>query len=249
MTQTEQAALIVQKSAKVMDKLYTGADIVNKFDENFVQLFTSKHNKFSTSQILDFFHSCQLSGADPRKRDAYLVGYESKNVMVHAVVHSYHFLLKQANKTGNLKGVECITEVREVFDPITGNDKKMIVAIATIHKKDNDAPTVFEAYWEEFVKTKYNGEVVKTWKEKPRVMLQKCAIANALRWAFPESLENIFIEEERSDILTESENSLTREEKTSAIETELSTPNKNSLDIEIKDVKTKPEQKKPSFKL
>ncbi len=249
MTQQEQANLVVQKSSKVMEKLYEGDDIKNNFDENFVQLFTSKHNDFSTSQILDFFHGCQLTGADPRKKDAYLVGYKSKGVMIHAVVYSYHFLLKKANATQKLKGVQCVCEVREEFDPITGQDKKEMVAIATIHKQGNEEPTKFEAYWSEFAQTKYDGTYTKTWKEKPRVMLQKCAIANALRWAFPESLENIFIQEERNEFDVEKEGKLSKEEKADSITAEYSQVNDNSLDIEVTKAKTKTQQSTPSFKL
>lgn len=245
MTQQETANLVVQKSSKVMEKLYSGDDVKNHFDENFVQLFVNKHNDFSTSQILEFFHSCQLSGADPRKKDAYLVGYKSNNVMIHTVVYSYHFLLKKANKSGDLKGVECTTETREVFDPITGEDKRQLVAVAKITRYGNENPTVFEAHWGEFVKTKYNGQVVKSWAEKPRVMLQKCAIANALRWCFPESLENIFIQEERNDIYTGKEDQLSKEEKSESIVADYSEKNDNNLDIEIKNFK----DEKPSFTL
>ena len=247
MTQTDQKNLVLQKASKVMSKLYSSDDVTNNFDENFVQLFTSKHNDFSTSQILDFFHSCQLSGADPRKKDVYLVGYKSNNVMVHTVIHSYHFLLKQANKTGKLKGVECVTETRNEFDPITGEMKKVLVAVAKIHKTDNIEPTVFEAHWPEFVKTKYNGEIIKSWKEKPRVMLQKCAIANAMRWAFPESLENIFIQEERTDMEVGNDKALTKKEKADSIDANYSTPNNNDLNIEV--TETKEDKQGPSFKI
>ena len=46
MTQTDQKNLVLQKASKVMSKLYSSDDVTNNFDENFVQLYTSKQNEF-----------------------------------------------------------------------------------------------------------------------------------------------------------------------------------------------------------
>lgn len=54
--------------------------------------------------------------------------------------------------------------------------------------------TRYTAYYDEFVRTKRDGSVNKMWGEKPRMMLIKCAEANAIRQAF--DISGIFIEEE-----------------------------------------------------
>lgn len=54
--------------------------------------------------------------------------------------------------------------------------------------------TRYEAFFDEFARTKKNGDLNKMWSEKPRMMLTKCAEANALRQGF--DISGIFIEEE-----------------------------------------------------
>lgn len=237
MTKTEQGELIIQKSSKILERLYTGEDVKSKFDQNFIELFVNKHNEFSTSQILDFFHQAQLTGADPRKNQVYLVGFKEKKggqytgKMNSSVQFSYHFLLDQASKTGELKGVTCETSLKKVFDPFKGEEKETLVAVAKIFREGNDEPTIFEAEWREFANL--NAPL---WKNKPHTMLKKCAIANALRWCFPEALGQIFIKEEMRDETKESQ--ISNEEKAESIEADFSEVNSHGLDIEVKNVKT-----------
>ena len=53
-----------------------------------------------------------------------------------------------------------------------------------------------EAFWEEYVARKKNGDPNRMWSEKPHVMLGKCAEAAALRKAFPAELSGAYLPEE-----------------------------------------------------
>lgn len=232
MTNQEKGALVLQKTTKIMENLFTGEDVRRKFDENFVKLFVSKHNEFNTSQVLDFFHKSQLTGADPRKNEVYLVGYKNKRgEMVSSVLFSYHFLLNQANQTGQLESVNCEVKPEEIFNPLNGNDEKQLVATATVKRKGSSEPVIYRALWSEYEQTRKS-----IWRDKPYVMLQKCAIAGALRWAFPEALSGVFIKDEARNI--DEERYISHDEKKSSIEAEFSTKNENEINLDIKDHKT-----------
>jgi RecT family. len=74
--------------------------------------------------------------------------------------------------------------------------------IVKIYKQDslkNWYPVSGIAYWDEFAAIdEYNGnkKLKGKWREMPRHMLAKCAEVQALRKAFPEDFDNLYIEEE-----------------------------------------------------
>jgi phage recombination protein Bet len=65
-----------------------------------------------------------------------------------------------------------------------------------VYRSDWPRPVVGVAYWSECVQKTREGGATKFWREKPRLMLAKCAEAQALRKAFPEDTGGIYIEDE-----------------------------------------------------
>ena len=152
-----------------------------------------------------------------------------------SVVYSYHFFINQANQTGQLEGIECETNLKDVFDPIKNKVISELVSTATISRKGRE-PSIFNARWSEFAQRKYDGSYTKSWNEKPYIMLQKCAIANALRWQFPESLSGMFIEEEMGFHETVNEDFKEKEDKKTSIEADFKNVEEKELDFNIIDV-------------
>jgi phage recombination protein Bet len=183
----------MESSLVTLEKsLLTGKDVRMEFDRNWLQIFDKTHADVPVNYKIDFLHKAQLAGADPRRSQIYLTTYFSKKLghKVGVPVFSYHFFINQANQTGQYKGVNVVTEVKDIFNPITGEQKKQLVATATAHRL-GCAPVTFEAIWAEFFNA--NNDM---WNKIPYTMLKKCAIAGALRWAFPEALSGMFISEE-----------------------------------------------------
>ena len=78
-------------------------------------------------------------------------------------------------------------------------NKKIVSATVPVFGqwKKGDTPvevTRYTAMLEEFIRTKKDGSTTKMWSEKTRLMLIKCAEANAIRQGF--DISGIFIEEE-----------------------------------------------------
>lgn len=160
---TEEAAMIE----------LTAANVVNYINKN-----------ASKEEVALFLNQCSMFQLNPFKREIYLIKYDPKDKATFVV--GYESYLKRADRTGRWNGMETGT----IDDPKTG---KVVKAWAKICRKDWTAPLYHEVYFEEYAQyhTDYkSGETVLTkfWRDKPRTMLKKVALAQALRLAFPDEL-------------------------------------------------------------
>lgn len=186
----------------LQEYILKGDDVKRSFDANYLDILQKMYPDLHLRYLVDFIHKAQLSGADPRKNQIHLSTYYS-NKLGHKVgvpVFSYHFFLNQANMTKEFEGITVSTTLEDVFDPISAETKKQLVSTAAIFRKGRK-PVEFKARWNECFNPKNS-----IWKERPYQMLEKTAIANGLRWQYPETLSGMFIEEEiREDHYEEAE--------------------------------------------
>lgn len=176
-------------------------------DGNFFKLLAERNPLLQASDFLDFIQKCQLSGADPRRNQIYLIT-RNQNVkeddgqwrqkVVGTTVFAYQFFIQRAQSTGLLSGFTVDTEMTTYCNPITGRTRPSIVSICTVWRKDREKPTVYRARFDEFVPKDKNGAMApnRVWREKPYLMLEKTALCNGLRQAFPEDLQGMYISEE-----------------------------------------------------
>lgn len=184
------------KMAEIKSFLSTD-NIKRKLADNYINMILKLHPKVPPSQIIEHLNMVQMSGANPYKKQVYFVSYSSKKLGhdVGATVFSYRFFEDQANKTNEFEGCTCVIEVGDYFDPIAGESKKTLKAMAVANRKGRKS-VEFVAWYPEFVQTGWGGEPNAIWKSKPHTMLRKCAIAGALRSQFPETLGSFIIEDE-----------------------------------------------------
>lgn len=189
---TDQGNDNLKKAVSVLKSNLLTENVKRSFEENYLEILQRKHVEIPQRYIINFLHKAQLTGANPVLDQIYLIRRWSKaeNSHVGVVVFSYHFMLAQANSTGEFERVEVDTKVEEKFNPISGEMFKELVSTATVFRKGKGA-TPYKAYWSEQSDTR-NAQ----WRDMPYNMLGKCAIAGALRWAFPEALSGVFSEEE-----------------------------------------------------
>lgn len=170
-----------------------------KADPSFLAIKARENASVPLPYFVDFVKKAQLTGADPRLNQIYLVPAKKKcqktNQWIDAanVVFAYQFFMDKASRTGLLESFKVETKIEDYFVPTSttnGRVTKTLVATCTVKRKNNDVPIVYKARYPEFAKN------TKTWQTMPYIMLEKCAIANAFRWAFPEALSGIYISEE-----------------------------------------------------
>lgn len=137
----------------------------------------------SPQEVALFLNVCAMYGLNPFKREIYLIKYDPKEKASFVV--GYESYLKRAERTDKWAGMASGT----VEDPKTGAPVK---AWAKIWRRDWQQPLEHEVYYSEYVQYAKGRDgkpyVTKFWREKPRTMLKKVAIAQAMRMAFPDEL-------------------------------------------------------------
>lgn len=179
-------------------------DVKRTFEENYLQMLFTKHHELPKSDIIEFIHKAQQTGANPSLNQIFLierntkVGFEWKKV--GTVVFSYNFIQAVANQTGEYQGYTIKTGLVEKFDINTFEVKKMLASECVVKRNGFEFPYI--AYFDEYVQVK-DGKATGTWASKPYMMIEKCALSGALRRAFPEALSGMYCEEEMDSMSTE----------------------------------------------
>lgn len=188
---------IIERNIQEAKKYLAKDGIKQRLTDDYIGMIFKLHPKIKMSSVIEHLNLVQLSGANPHKKQVYFTSYFSKKLdhSVGTTVFSYRFFEDVANQTGELIGCPCEVSVDEYFDPIKGEAVKTIKAVARAKRKGRE-DEVFTAWYPEFVQRKHDGTPNSMWKEKPYVMLRKCAVAGALRSQFPETLGSMLIQEE-----------------------------------------------------
>lgn len=179
--------------------------IRREMDRNYLTLLKNANPNLGDIYFIDFIHKCQITGADPRLNQIYLVTHKAfnKDLQQHeykgTVIFAYLFFIQMAQKTGQLEdwGVECIDDT--YIDVATGRKRASYTSTCWVKRK-GQAKVTYTAYLWELAK-QYNGALSSTWASAPKLMLNKCAVANAFRWAFPETLGSFYIQDEIKDAI------------------------------------------------
>lgn len=151
-----------------------------------------------------FFYECRRRGVHPLDRLIHFVK-RGKDSDARATFQSgIDFLRSQAEETGEYRGQEDIEygPMLPIKDKPESNAPEWAKATVRRYAPDTGETYTIMAtvYWDEF----YPGEKLGfMWRKIPRVMLGKCAEAQALRKAFPKKLAGLysFEEMEQADII------------------------------------------------
>lgn len=102
-------------------------------------------------------------------------------------------LLVVAQRTGLLGGVK--------RDVICDEKGRLVAAWAEVIRKDWAEPVREVVYFEEYCQRKKDGSPAGLWAKMPKQQLKKCALAAALRIAFPNELSGVYAPEELDQAL------------------------------------------------
>ena len=142
-------------------------------------------------EVTMFMQLCKHQKLNPFIREAYLIKYGSypATTIVGKDIH-----VKRAMRHPKYEG-------RKVW-----NDGKVpdLTATAEVHVKGFKFPFTVPVDYSEYVQMK-GDKPNSMWKSKPKTMLKKVALVQALREAFPEELSQLYIEEEIKPLEAETE--------------------------------------------
>lgn len=140
-------------------------------------------NKLPENQQLMFLEIAAEFQLNPFKREIYAVGYGNN----FSVITGYGSYLNKAESSGVYDGYE--TSWQE------DANGKIISCTCLVYRKDRSRPTKQTVFFNEY---NLNTSI---WKAKPHTMIEKVAIAQAFRKAFPDVLGGMPYTKEEMDIM------------------------------------------------
>ncbi len=140
-------------------------------------------------------------GLNPFKREIHLIPFYDKNTDTTSYVDAVGIdgLRKDAERSGNFLRIGPPQWCGDdgVWKDVWLLNTPPAAARIAIFKKGDDQPTIGIALFKEFSK----GHAM--WKTMPSHMLAKCAEAQALRKAFPDIVEGLYITEEFGQVIAD----------------------------------------------
>jgi phage recombination protein Bet len=140
-----------------------------------------------------FVATCKRTGLDPFLRQIYAVkrydSREKREVMAIQVgIDGLQLIAERTGRYAGMDDIEYLDEQGVWSSPWTGAGANPVAARTRVYRKDFDRPIPATVRWDSYAQTYRSDNKTKlmpTWERMPDVMLGKCALALALRRAFP----------------------------------------------------------------
>lgn len=141
---------------------------------------------------------CRRMGLDPITRQVHFVIRRARNANGEwerrpIIQVGIHGLLAKAEESGQWDGLE---PIEYHFQEKEDGTKELVAATARVWRKGISRPFPYTARYDEYAERDKDGNITRQWREKKFLMIAKCAIAGALRLAFPQKLGALYIPEE-----------------------------------------------------
>lgn len=170
-------------------------EIVKKY------LVSGDPNKVTDQEVMLFINISRYMKLNPFLREVYLVPYGDKYPA--SIIVSKDVFVKRAAAHPQCAGWEAGVIVRkkdgsleEREGSLVLDDEELVGGWAKVYRKDWEVPLKNTVSFKEYVRYRKDGSLQSMWSEKPATMIKKVAEAQALREAFPEGLQGLYIAEE-----------------------------------------------------
>ena len=150
------------------------------------QYLVAGQGKITDQECMMFLKLCKYQQLNPFLREVYLIKYGSEAA---TMVTGKETFLKRAAKNKKYAGHK------------TGISPDGLIAWAEVYCHGYLVPIRCEVTYAEYVGKKKDGTVNKMWKSKPRTMLKKVALVQALREAFPQDFGGMYSQEEINTVV------------------------------------------------
>lgn len=159
--------------------------------------------KVTDQEIVMFMGMCKANKLNPFNKDAYLIKYGNQPA---TMVVSKDVFFKRAIDNPNYDGMKSglIVLKDDNIEKREGHiyikDKETILgAWCEVFRKDWEHSLYQEVNFSEYAGYKKDGTLNSQWTTRPAVMITKVAESTALRKAFTETLQGLYIAEEISE--------------------------------------------------
>ncbi len=152
-------------------------------------------------EIYFFLELCKSQQLNPFMKEAFLIKYGQNDPA--SMVVAYQVFIKRAEKNPTYNGFKAGIIVLDGDKKITYREgafyvegEQILGGWCEVYRKDRSTPYRIEVAFNEYVGRKSNGDVTKTWRERPGTMIRKVPIAQAHRDAYPDDLGRLYLPEE-----------------------------------------------------
>lgn len=185
-----------------MNKIMTTTGEID-LDKNMVKKYLVRGNGNVTDQeIIMFMGMCKANKLNPFNNDAYLIKYGSQAA---TMIVSKDVFFKRAidnpNYNGMRSGIIVVKngEIIKREGHIKLKDEEIAGAWCEVFRKDWEHSIYQEVNFSEYAGYTKEGKLNSQWASKPVIMITKVAESTALRKAFTENLQGMYISEEIND--------------------------------------------------
>lgn len=190
--------LVKQEKSKF--EITTSTGEVLELNKNIVQKYLSLNAQITDDEFMFFFQLCKVHKLNPFLKEAYIIKYGNTPA---TIVTDYKVLQQIADRSGVFEGVEQgIVVLDKNGDVVERNGQvkapsdELIGAWCKVYRSDRKMPFYVSVNFDEFKQFKKDGTLNSNWGGKPAFMIEKVAKAHALRVAFPQEMQGVYVEEE-----------------------------------------------------
>lgn len=155
----------------------------------------------SNEDITKFMMLCKARELNPWEGDSYFIGYDSQDGPEFSMITAYQAFLKRAEACQEYDGkeqgvvVKKAGELKEINGEIVPEGYILVGGWAKVYRKDRGRPEY------QIVNLAPYDKGRSLWNKDKSGMIVKCAVAKALRHAFPNKLAQMYIAEEREPLI------------------------------------------------
>ncbi|QXE19987.1 phage recombination protein Bet [Clostridium sp. 001] len=176
-------------------KVKLTSSIVKKY------LVSGDPTKVTNEEVGVFLQLCKGQKLNPFLREAYLVKYGNKPATM--IVGKDTFTKRESrnpDSEGHEAGIIVINLKKEI-ERRSGTfylkgQEKLVGGWAKAYRKNKKFPTEITVTLDEYIGTKSDGSTNSNWTKRPATMIRKVALVQALREAYPEDFEGLYVAEE-----------------------------------------------------
>lgn len=188
-------------SGKEIEVVYKINDEEIKLTPTIVQNYiVGTDSKITLPEFKFFTELCKAQKLNPFLKEAYCIKYGNQPAQI---VVGKDVFLKRAIAHPQYDGKESGVIVQDKDGNIVEKkgcfvapDEKLVGGWAKVHRKDREYPEYMSVSFDEVAGKKSGGELNSSWKTKSATMVEKVAKVRALREAFIEEFQGMYIEEE-----------------------------------------------------
>lgn len=170
----------------------------NQFSEETLNLIKRTVCKDATNDEFQLFVAqCKRTGLDPFSRQIYFAKDKSGKVQMQSTIDGFRVVAnRNPNYAGQTPTLWCGKDGE--WKDVWLSDDYPSAAKVGVHRHDFKEPMYATALWKEYAPY-FNNNLSFAWKQRPALMLAKCAEALALRKACPNELSGLYTNDEMKE--------------------------------------------------